>query len=115
MVDLDPGGLASSWSCLSATITVQEMFVSAVPRGERVSMAELEVGDELMEIRPPATIIIFSLSLQEKENSKSPFSTTLRSRLAIQVRVTSSTPPATSESERTESDSVGAGTIANTR
>ena len=66
MVDLDPGGLVSSWPCLSATITVQGMFVSAVPRGERVSMAEFEVGDELMEIRPPATMIILSLFLQEK-------------------------------------------------
>ena len=115
MVDLDPGGLDSSWSCLSATVTKQEMFVSVVPRGERVSMAELEVGDELMEIRPPATMIIFSLSLQEKENSKSPLSTTFRSRLATQVRVTSPTPPATSDSERTESDTVGAETAANTR
>ena len=95
MVDLDTGMLASSWSCLSATVTEQEMFVSEMPRGERVSMAELEVGDELMEIRPPATIVIFSLSLQEKENTMCPLSTTLRSRLAIQVRVTSPTPPAT--------------------
>ena len=115
MVDLDPGGLASSWSCLSATITVQEMFVSAVPRGERMSMAEFKVGDELMEIRPPATTIILSLSHQENENSKSPLSTTFRSRLAIQVSVTSPTPPATRESARTESDTVGAGTEANTK
>ena len=91
------------------------MFVSVVPRGERVSMVELEVGDALMEIRPPSTMIIFSLSLQEKENSKSPLSTTLKSKLAIQVRVTSPTPPATRESERTESDTVGAETAANTR
>ena len=91
------------------------MFVSVVPRGERVSMVELEMGDELMEIRPPSTMIIFSLSLQEKENSKSPLSTTLKSKLAIQVRVTSPTPPATRESERTESDKVGAETAANTR
>ena len=95
MVDLDPGGLASRRFCLSATVTEQEMFVSVVPRGERVSMAELEVEDERMEIRPPSTMIIFSLSLQEKEYSKSPMSTTLRSRLAIQVRMTSPTPPAT--------------------
>ena len=115
MVDLDPGGLDSSWFCLSATITVQEMFVSMVPRGDRVSMAELEVEDELMEIRPPATMIILSLSLQEKENSKSPLSTTLKSKLAIQVRETSPTPPATRESERTERDTVGAETAANTR
>ena len=115
MVDLDTGGLASSWPCLSATVTEQEMLVSVVPRGERVSMAELEVGDELMEIRPPATMIIFSLSLQEKENSKSPLSTRLRSILAIQVRVTSPTPPATKMSERTERDTVGAETAANTR
>ena len=114
MVDLDPGELDSSWSCLSATITVQEMFVSVVARGERESLAELEVGDELMEIRPPATMIILSLSLQEKENSKSPLSTTLTSRLATQVRVTSPTPPATRESERTERDTVGAETSANT-
>ena len=104
MVELDPDELASSWFCLSATITVQEISVSVVPRGESVSMAELEVEDELMEIRPPATTIIFSLSLQEKENSKSPLFTTLRSRLAIQVRVISPTPPATRESGRTESD-----------
>ena len=95
VVDLDPGGLASSRCCLSATTTEQEMFVSVVARGERVSMAELEVVDEWMEIRPPSTMIIFSLSLQKKENSKSPLSTTLRSRLATQVRVTSPTPPAT--------------------
>ena len=115
MVDLDPGSLVSSCLCLSATVTEQEMFVSVVPRGERVSMAELEVDNELMEIRPPATKIKFSLSLHEKENSKSPLSTTLRSRLAIQVRVTFPTLPATRESERTERDTVGAGTAANTR
>ena len=115
MVDLDPVGLASSWSCLSATVTEQEMFVSVVPRGERVSMAELEVGNKLMVIRLPATMIIFSLSLQEKENSKSPLSTMLKFRLAIQVRVTSPTPPATRESGRTERDTVGTGTAANKR
>ena len=115
MVALDPGALASSCICLSATVTEQEMFVSVVPRGERVSMAELEMRDELMEIRPPAAMIIFSLSLHEKENSKSPLSTTSRSRLAIQVRVTSPTPPATRVSERTERDRVGEGTAANTR
>ena len=112
---LDPGALATSWSCLSATITEQETFVSVVPRGERVIMAELEAGDELVEIRPPATMFTFSLSLHEKENSRSPLSTTLRSRLATQVSVTSPTPPATSESERTERDTVGAETAANTR
>ena len=114
-MDLLPGSLGSSLSCLSATTTVQVMLVSVVLRGERVSIEELEVKDELMEIRPPAIINILSLSHQKKEYSISPLSTTLRSRLAIQVRVTSPIPPATKESERTERDRVGAETAANTR
>ena len=80
-----------------------------------MGIEELEVEDELMEIRPPASIIILSLSFQEKENSISPLSTTLRSRLAMQVTVTSPIPPVTKESERTERERVGAGTAANTR
>ena len=114
-MDLVPGALAASWSCLSSTVTEQMMLVSVVLRGERVSMVELEIVDVLMEIRPPMTKIILSLSFQEKVNSKSPLSTTLWFTLAIQVSVTSPTPPATRESARTERDTVGAGTAANTR
>ena len=113
-MDLDPGALGSSVFCLSDTTAVQEKEVSVVLRGERVSIEELEVEDELMEILPPVNMIIFSLSLQEKENSKSPLSTTLRSRLARQVRVTSPIPPATKESLRTVTITVGAGTAAKT-
>ena len=91
------------------------MVVSVVLSGERVSMDELEVTDELMEIRPPANIIALSLSHQEKENSMSPLFTTLWSRLAEQVRVIPSIPPATKESERNESDTFGAETGVKTR
>ena len=113
-MDLFPDSLAFSLSSLSATTTEQVMVVSVVLRGEKMSIEELEVEEELMEIRPPADMTISSESLQEKENTKSPLSTTLKSRLAEQVRVTSSTPPATKESLRTVRDTVGAETAANT-
>ena len=114
-MDMVPCSLATSRFFPSFTTTLQVMVVSVVLSGERVSMDELEVTDELMEIRPPANIIALSLSHQEKENSMSPLFTTLWSRLAEQVRVIPSIPPATKESERNESDTFGAETGVKTR
>ena len=114
-MDMVPGSLATSRFFPSFTTTLQVMVVSVVLSGERVSMDELEVTDELMEIRPPANIIALSLSHQEKENSMSPLFTTLWSRLAEQVRVIPSIPPATKESVRNESDTFGAETGVKTR
>ena len=100
---------------LSATVTLHVNMVSMVLRGERARIEFVEKDGELIEIRPLEDMVLFSLSLQMKENINSPLSTTSRSSMVEQMIITSFTIPATKDSEKTERDTSGAETTANTR
>ena len=76
-----------------------------------MSVEELLLGEDAITDLPLLTIVAPCLSCQVKVYCRLPKSTTSLSTVAVQVRVTSSTPPATSAPADTDTDTAGGGTV----